>query len=69
MLWSPVTITTSGFSAVMRGMAASSSSMRLDLGSEVAVLAGLVGVFEMDEEEVVIVPKPFQRVHLVADSV
>ena len=64
VLWSPVTISTSGFRAVTRGIDRVELLDPLHLLVEVAVLAGAVGVLEVDEEEVVVVPMLFEHVDL-----
>ena len=53
--WSPVMARTSGFLRSRIGSAASNSSMAFFFAGEIAVFAVLVGVFEVDEEEIEVV--------------
>ena len=65
VLWSPVTTSTVGRRAMIRGTIGVELLDHLHLLGEVAVLAAAVGVLEMDEEEIVIVPRLLQHVDLL----
>ena len=65
--WSPVTTSTSGLRAVMRGHERVDLLDHLHLGPEVAVLAAAVGVLDVHVEEVVVRPVPLQGGELFRD--
>ena len=56
VLWSPVTITTSGPSSMTRAISCVELLDALDLAREVAVLAGGIGILVVQKEEVVVGP-------------
>ena len=67
VLWSPVTISTSGFRAVIRGTAASNSSIRFTFAAKLPSSPRAVGVLEVDEEEIVLRPVLFEHVDLLGE--
>ncbi len=64
VLWSPVTISTSGLRAATRGIIASNSSVRFTFASKLPSSPGAVGVLEVHEEEVVVGPVLLQQIDL-----